>query len=89
MMDALVKLIALPAMARSLRGLAREAVRRSAFGAAALVAGTVGLFCFTRSSLVLMERHIDPAEAWALLGVVYGAFGTVLYLAATKGRLRR
>jgi drug/metabolite transporter (DMT)-like permease len=84
MVESLVNLIALPAMARRVRGLAREAMRRSAFSVAALVAGVVGLFCFTRSSLVLMERHIDPAEAWALLGVVYGAFGTVLYFAAIK-----
>jgi copper homeostasis protein CutC len=86
MIESLVKLVALPAMARSVRASARDAATRSAFGVAAVLAGAAGLFCFTRSSLVLMERHMDPAEAWALLGVVYGALGGALYFAATRRR---
>ena len=86
MIDSLVKLVALPAMVRTVRASARDAAARSAFGVAAVVAGLAGLFCFTRASLVVMERHIDPAEAWAVLGVVYGALGGVLYFAATRRR---
>jgi hypothetical protein len=86
MMDSLVDLIALPAVARSMRSAAREATRRSAFGMAALLAAAAGLFFFTRSSLVLIERHVDPAEASAILGVAYGVLGAILYFAATKRR---
>ena len=86
MIESLVKLVALPAMARSVRASAREAATRSAFGVAALLAGLAGLFCFTRSSLVVLERHMDGAEAWAVLGLVYGALGAALYFAATKRR---
>ena len=86
MIESLVKLVALPAMARSVRASAREAATRSAFGVAALLAAAVGIFCLSRSSLVVLERHMDPAEAWALLGAVYGALGGALYFAATRRR---
>jgi hypothetical protein len=89
MIESLVRLIAVPTIAHSMRVSASEAARRSALGAAAALAGAAGVFCFTRSSLVLMERHIDPAEAWAVIGLVYGALGTVFYFAATKRRRSR
>ena len=55
-------------MARSVRASAADAATRAGFGLAAGLAGAVGLFCFSRSSLTLLERNMDPAEAWAVLG---------------------
>lgn len=86
MIAPLLKLVALPAMARSVRASAADAATRAGFGLAAGLAGAVGLFCFSRSSLTLMERHIDPAEAWAVLGSAYGVLGGALYFAATRRR---
>jgi len=44
------------------------------------------LFCFSRASLMVLERHMDPAEAWALLGGVYAGVAGVLYFYATNRR---
>ena len=87
MIGPLLKLAALPAMARVAKHSAAEVAMRAAFGTLAALSAAVGLFCFSRSSLTLMERHMDPAEAWAVLGSVYGMLGGVLYyFAATKRR---
>lgn len=86
MMEAVLRLIALPTMARSMRASASEAARRGGLRLAAALAGAVGLFCFSRSSLAVLERHMDPAEAWAVLGGFYSIAGAVLYFAASKKR---
>jgi hypothetical protein len=87
MIGPLLKLAAVPAMARVAKQSAAEAAMRAAFGTLAALSAAVGLFCFSRSSLTLMERHMDPAEAWAVLGSVYGVLGGVFYyFAATKRR---
>jgi hypothetical protein len=86
MIAPLLKIAAVPAMARAARASAAEAATRAGLLGAAGLAGAVGLFCFSRSSLTLMERHMDPAEAWAVLGGVYGVLGGALYFAATRRR---
>ena len=87
MIGPLLKLAALPAMARAAKQSASETAMSAAFGSLAALSAAIGLFCFSRSSLTLMERHMDPAEAWAVLGSVYGMLGGVLYyFAATKRR---
>jgi hypothetical protein len=82
----LLKLMAVPAMARSVRASAAEAATRAGFGLAAGLAGAVGLFCFSRSCLTVLERNMDPAEAWAILGGFYSVVGGILYFAATRRR---
>jgi hypothetical protein len=73
-------------MARAARASAAGTARRAALGAAAGVAGMVGLFCFTNASLGLLERRMDPPEAWSLVGGVYALIGGLLYFAATRRR---
>jgi hypothetical protein len=86
MIGSLLKLAAVPAMARAARASAADAATRAGIIAAAGLSGAIGLFCFSRSSLTLMERHMDPAEAWAVLGGVYSVVGGALYFVATKRR---
>ena len=86
MIGTLLKLMAVPAMARTARASAADAATRAGIGFAAVLAGAVGLFCFSRSSLTVLERNMDPAGAWAVLGGFYSVVGGILYLAATKRR---
>jgi hypothetical protein len=86
MIGPLLKLLAVPAMARTVRASAADAATRAGFGLAAGLAGAVGLFCFSRSSLTILERNMDPAEAWAVLGSFYSVAGGILYFAATRRR---
>src|SRR6185437_10763303 len=73
LIEGLVRLLALPAMMRAAR-------------AAAGLAGLVGLFCFTNASLTLLERRMDLAEAWSLVGGFYVVIGGLLYFASTRRR---
>jgi hypothetical protein len=86
MIAPLLKLAALPQMARGLREQAGQSARRGGLAVAAGLAALVGLFCLSRAGLVLLERHMDPAEAWALLGGVYVGVAGALYFAATRRR---
>ena len=86
LIDQLLRLAALPARARELRASATQTATRAGLGMAAGVAALVGLFCFSFASLTLLERHIDPAGAWALLGGVYAGVAGGLYFAATRRR---
>jgi len=84
MIGPLLRLIAVPAMARTVRASAADAATRAGFGLAAALAGAAGLFCFSRSSLTVLERNMDPAEAWAVIGGFYSIAGGILYFAATR-----
>ena len=86
LIEGLVRLLALPAMMRSARATAADTAQRVALGAAAGLAGLVGLFCFTNASLTLLERRVDPAEAWSLVGGFYAVIGGLLYFASTRRR---
>jgi len=86
MIGPLLKILAVPAMARTVRASAAEAATRAGLGLAAGLAGAIGLFCFSRSSLTVLERNMDPAEAWAVLGGFYSVVGGILYFAAAKRR---
>jgi hypothetical protein len=88
LIEGLVRLLALPAMARAVRASAADTAQRMALGAAAGLAGLVGLFCFTNASLTLLERRMDPAEAWSLVGGFYAVIGGLLYFASTRRRRR-
>jgi hypothetical protein len=88
MIGPLLKLAAVPAMARAAKASAAETAMRAGFGILAALSAAVGLFCFSRASLTVMERHIDPAEAWAVLGSFYGLLGGALYYFAAAKRRR-
>ncbi|MBV8393301.1 MAG: hypothetical protein JOY81_08975 [Alphaproteobacteria bacterium] len=69
-----------------LRQAAAEATSRTLLTVTAFLLGAVALFCFSTAALILLERRLDPAEAWAVLGAVYGLAGIGVYLAATNRR---
>ena len=82
----MIRLAALPAMARAAKASATDTAQRAALAAAAGLAGLVGLFCFTHASLTLLERSMGSAEAWSIVGGFYAVIGGLLYFAATKRR---
>ncbi|HYD04179.1 MAG TPA: phage holin family protein [Reyranella sp.] len=81
-----LRLAALPAMARELRDSAADAATRAGLVAAAGVVGAIGLLCLSYAGLTLLQREMDPAAAWAIVGGVYAAAGGGLYFAATRRR---
>jgi hypothetical protein len=86
LIEQLLKLVALPAMARGLRATAADAATRVGLAAAAGVAGAIGLLCLSYAALTLLSREIDPAAAWAIVGGFYALAGGGLYLVATRRR---
>ncbi|MDP1750775.1 MAG: hypothetical protein Q8L22_15075 [Reyranella sp.] len=52
----------------------------------AVLAGAVGVLCFSYAGLTLLQRHLDPATSWGIVGGLYAIAGLVLYLAATRRR---
>ncbi len=86
MLGPLLRIASTALAARGLREAASAATRRALLTAGAGVGGGIALFCFSNAALTLLERRMDPAEAWALLGGVYGIAGGALYFAATRRR---
>jgi len=84
--EQLLRLAALPAMARGLRETAANAASRAGLVAAAGLAGAIALLCLSYAGLTVLAREIDPAAAWAIVGGLYALAGAVLYLAATRRR---
>lgn len=82
----LLRLAAASAAGRAIKGAATEATNRVLLTTAAGIAAAVGLFCFSTAALTLMERSLDPAEAWSLLGGLYSIIGIAFYFAATRRR---
>ncbi|MCX7360315.1 MAG: hypothetical protein NTV97_00235 [Alphaproteobacteria bacterium] len=83
---ALLQGFAASAAVRVARNAAAEAGQRLALAVAAGLAGAVALLCFSHSALTILERHMGPAESWAVIGAVYGIAGGLLYLASTRRR---
>jgi hypothetical protein len=82
----LIRLAALPAMVRGVRDSAADAATRAGLAFAAGIVGGVGVLCLSYAGLTLLQREMDPAAAWAIVGGLYGAAGGGLYLAATRRR---
>jgi hypothetical protein len=87
MLTPLLRLAAASAAGRAIKEAATDASYRAALTVGAGFAGIAGLFCFSRAALTLLERHMDPAEAWAVVGSFYGVMGGFLYLAASRRRI--
>ncbi len=81
-----LRLAAASAAGRVLKGAAIEASTRLVLTMGAGLAAAVGLFCFSSAALTLLERTLDPAQAWAILGAFYSIAGIALYFAATRRR---
>jgi hypothetical protein len=82
----LLRLAAASAAGRAIKSAAAEATNRILLTTGAGIAATVGLFCFSTAALSLMERSLDPAEAWSLLGGFYSVLGIAFYFASTRRR---
>lgn len=86
MIGPLLRLATTTLAARNLREAASDAVTRTLLAVAAFAGGIFALVCFTRAALTVLERQLDPAEAWAIVGVIYALLGGALYFAATRRR---
>jgi hypothetical protein len=86
LIESLLRLAALPAMARSLRATAADAATRAGLAAAAGVAAAIALLCLSYALGTLLAREMDPAAAWAIVGGLYALTGAILYFAATRRR---
>lgn len=86
MIGPLLRLATASVAARSLRAAAEEAKTRLLLTASMYVAAGAGVFCLGRALLTVLERHIDAAEAWAIIGILYGVLGGVFYLVAERRR---
>jgi hypothetical protein len=88
MIGPLLRVVTSALAVRGLRDAASEAARKTLLIVAAALGGAVALFCFSNAGLTLLERHMDPAEAWGVVGALYGVVGAAFYLAATLRRRR-
>jgi hypothetical protein len=88
MIGPLLRVVTSALAVRGLRDAAGEAARKTALILTAALGGGVALFCFSNAGLTLLERHMDPAEAWGVMGGIYGIAGAAFYLAATLRRRR-
>ncbi len=87
MVAPVLRLVAASAAARAIKNAATEATTRVLLAVGGGLAAAVGLFCFSRAALTVMERSMDPAEAWTAMGAFYGLVGGALIFAASrKGR---
>jgi hypothetical protein len=86
MIGPLLRVAASAAAARSLRAAAQDAAMRVALTLAAALAVVVGAVCLSAAGLILLERQLDPAAAWAILGAFWGVLGLAAYFAATRRR---
>jgi hypothetical protein len=86
MIGPLLRLATTTLAASRLREAATEAAMRVLLVVAAAAGGVFALVCFTRAGLTVLERQLDPAEAWAIVGLVYALLGGALYFAAIRRR---
>lgn len=86
MIAPLLRLAAASAAARTMRNAAGDIALRLALTLGAVIAGAIGVMCFSYAGLTILQRHLDPAEAWGIMGGLYALAGLGLYLAATRRR---
>ncbi|UYN96630.1 MAG: hypothetical protein KIT25_06770 [Enhydrobacter sp.] len=86
MIAPLLKVAASSMAARTLRNAAADAAVRVLLVLGAALGALVAVACFSFAGFTLLHRHLDPAEAWVVMGGIYGALGALLYFAATRRR---
>ena len=86
MIGPLLRLATSAIAARNLRDAATDALMRALLAIAAFAGGVFALICFTQVAFTLLEREIDPAGVWAIVGGFYALAGIALYLVATRRR---
>lgn len=86
MIAPLLRLAVASAAARTMRNAAGDLALRLALTLGAVLAGAIGVLCFSYAGLTILQRHLDPAGAWGIMGGLYAVVGLVLYLVATRRR---
>ena len=86
MIGPLLRVAASAAAARSLRNAAHEAAMRGMLALGAALAIGVGAVCLTCAAYILLERHLDAAAAWAILGSFWGLAGLLYFAVASRRR---
>ena len=86
MIAPLLRLAVASAAARTMRNAAADVALRLMLTLGAVLAGAIGVLCFSYAGLTILQRHLDPAEAWAIMGGLYAVAGLALYLVATRRR---
>ena len=86
MIAPLLRLAVASAAARTMRNAAGDLALRLLLTLGAVLAGAIGVLCLSYAGLTILQRHLDPAEAWGIMGGLYAVAGLVLYLAATRRR---
>ena len=74
------------AAARSLRSAAQEAANRILLTLGAAVALAVAAVCLSAAAFTFLERHVDAAGAWAIVGAFWGLVGVVYFAVASRRR---
>ena len=86
MIGPLLRVAAQATAARSLRLAAHEATMRVLMSLGAAIALAVGAICLSAAAFIVLERQLDPAAAWAIVGAVWGLAGLVYFAAAKRRR---
>jgi hypothetical protein len=86
MIAPLLRLAVASAAARTMRNAVADVALRLMLTLGAVLAGAVGVLCLSYAGVSLLQRHLDPAEAWGIMGGLYAVAGLALYLAATRRR---
>ena len=86
MIGPLLRMAASAAAARSCRGAAHDATTLFLMTLAAGAAMALGAACLTRAALVLLGRNLEPAGAWAIVGVFWGLVGLFYFIAVGRRR---
>lgn len=86
MIGPLLRVAASAAAARSLRVAAHEAMTRAALTLGAALAIVIGTIFLSFSAFALIERHLDPAAASAIVGGFWALLGVSYFVAARRRR---
>jgi hypothetical protein len=72
--------------ARSLRHAAHDTAIRLLLTLAAAAAVAASAVCLTAAAIILLERQLDAAAAWAIVGAFWGAAGLIYFVAVRRRR---
>jgi hypothetical protein len=82
----LLRVAAQAAAARSLRAAVHEVTMGLVLALAAATAVAIGVACLTAAAFIVLERQLDAAGAWAILGAVWGLAGLFYFAVARRRR---
>lgn len=72
--------------ARSLRHAAQDAALHLLLALGAATAIVVGAACLSAAAIILLERLLDPAAGWAIVGAFWAIAGLAYFAAASRRR---